>query len=168
MWQKPQGNSYDAITSAADLPSRQNASWALIDTAEQTVTVERGRTINSPNAVVKARASLEDATNGINPISTTGSETGTFTFPRKAGEKVYLAFTGLDSGDVVSEVTITDANGSKVNATICNLENPTVYCFTMPCSDASVQVSYGKYERIPVYLVHVGREWGTWGNNGSL
>lgn len=149
-------------TSAAD-PSKQAECQLTVDTAEHTVTVERENTINSPNAVVKAYASLEDATNGINPISTTGSETGTFTFPRKAGEKVYLAFTGLDSGDVVSEVTITDANGSKVNATICNLENPTVYCFTMPCSDASVQVSYAENMNAYQYTWFVGQEWGTWG-----
>ena len=117
---------------------------------------------------MKAYASLEDATNGINPISTTGSETGTFTFPRKAGEKVYLAFTGLDSGDVVSEVTITDANGSKVNATICNLENPTVYCFTMPCSDASVQVSYAENMNAYQYTWFVGQEWGTWGTTAAF
>ena len=42
--------------------------------------------------------------------------------------KTVGAFKGMDPKDVVSEVTITDANGSKVNATICNLENPTVYC----------------------------------------
>ena len=154
-------------TSAAD-PSKQAECQLTVDTAEHTVTVERENTINSPNAVVKAYASLEDATNGINPISTTGSETGTFTFPRKAGEKVYLAFTGLDSGDVVSEVTITDANGSKVNATICNLENPTVYCFTMPCSDASVQVSYAENMNAYQYTWFVGQEWGTWGTTAAF
>ena len=154
-------------TSAAD-PSKQAECQLTVDTAEHTVTVERENTINSPNAVVKAYASLEDATNGINPISTTGSETGTFTFPRKAGEKVYLAFTCLDSGDVVSEVTITDANGSKVNATICNLENPTVYCFTMPCSDASVQVSYAENMNAYQYTWFVGQEWGTWGTTAAF
>ena len=154
-------------TSAAD-PSKQAECQLTVDTAEHTVTVERENTINSPNAVVKAYASLDDATNGINPISTTGSETGTFTFSQKAGETVYLAFTGLDPKDVVSEVTITDANGSKVNATICNLENPTVYCFTMPCSDASVQVSYAENMNAYQYTWFVGQEWGTWGTTAAF
>ena len=145
-------------------PSKQAECQLTVDTAEHTVTVGRepGHT-NSLNAVVKAYASLNGAINGTNPISTTGGETGTFTFSQKAGETVYLAFTGLDPKDVVSEVTITDANGSKVNATICNLENPTVYCFTMPCSDASVQVSYAENMNAYQYTWFVGQEWGTWG-----
>lgn len=145
-------------------PSKQAECQLTVDTAEHTVTVGRepGHT-NSLNAVVKAYASLNGAINGTNPISTTGGETGTFTFSQKAGETVYLAFTGLDPKDVVSEVTITDANGSKVNATICNLENPTVYCFTMPCSNASVQVSYAENMNAYQYTWFVGQEWGTWG-----
>lgn len=155
-------------TSVAE-PSKQAECQLTVDTAEHTVTVGRepGHT-NSLNAVVKAYASLNDAKGGTNPISTTGSETGTFTFSQKAGETVYLAFTGLDSGDVVSEVTITDANGSKVNATICNLENPTVYCFTMPCSDASVQVSYAEDMNAYQYTWFVGQEWGTWGTTATF
>lgn len=150
-------------------PSKWAECQLTVDTAEHMVTVGRepGHT-NSLNAVVKAYASLNDAKGGTNPISTTGSETGTFTFSQKAGEIVYLAFTGLDSEDVVSKVTITDANGSKVNATICNLENPTVYCFTMPCSNASVQVSYAENMNAYQYTWFVGQEWGTWGTNGSL
>lgn len=155
-------------TSVAD-PSRQAVCQLTVDTAEHTVTVGRepGHT-NSLNAVVKAYASLNDAKGGTNPISTTGGETGTFTFSQKAGETVYLAFTGLDPKDVVSEVTITDANGSKVNATICNLENPTVYCFTMPCSDASVQVSYAENMNAYQYTWFVGQEWGTWGTTAAF
>lgn len=138
-------------------PSKWAECQLTVDTAEHMVTVGRepGHT-NSLNAVVKAYASLNDAKGGTNPISTTGSETGTFTFSQKAGEIVYLAFTGLDSEDVVSKVTITDANGSKVNATICNLENPTVYCFTMPCSNASVQVSYAENMNAYQYTWFVG------------
>ena len=129
-------------TSKAD-PSKWAECQLTVDTAEHTVTVGRDVTNkNSPNAVVKAYASLNGAINGTNPISTIGGETGTFTFSQKAGETVYLAFTGLDPKDVVSKVTITDANGSKVDATLCNFEDPTVYYFTMPCSNASVQVSY--------------------------
>ena len=155
-------------TSKAD-PSKQAECQLTVDTAEHTVTVGRDVTNkNSPNAVVKAYASLNGAINGTNPISTTGGETGTFTFSQKAGETVYLAFTGLDPKDVVSEVTITDANGSKVNATICNLENPTVYCFTMPCSDASVQVSYAENMNAYQYTWFVGQEWGTWGTTAAF
>ena len=78
-------------TSAAD-PSKEATCQLTVDTAEHTVTVEREKNmINSQNAVVKAYASREDAISGKNPISTTGSEAGTFTFPRKAGETVYLA-----------------------------------------------------------------------------
>ncbi len=86
-------------------PSKQAECQLTVDTAEHTVTVGRepGHT-NSLNAVVKAYASLNDAKGGTNPISTTVGETSTFS--RKAGEKVYLAFTGLDSEDVVSKVTI--------------------------------------------------------------
>ena len=150
-------------------PSKWAECQLTVDTAEHMVTVGRepGHT-NSLNAVVKAYASLNDAKGGTNPISTTGSETGTFTFSQKAGEIVYLAFTGLDSEDVVSKVTITDANGSKVNATICNLENPTVYCFTMPCSDASVQVSYAENMNAYQYTWFVGQEWGTWGTTAAF
>lgn len=150
-------------------PSKWAECQLTVDTAEHTVTVGRepGHT-NSLNAVVKAYASLNDAKGGTNPISTTGGETGTFTFSQKAGETVYLAFTGLDPKDVVSEVTITDANGSKVNATICNLENPTVYCFTMPCSDASVQVSYAENMNAYQYTWFVGQEWGTWGTTAAF
>ena len=150
-------------------PSKWAECQLTVDTAEHMVTVGRepGHT-NSLNAVVKAYASLNDAKGGTNPISTTGSETGTFTFSQKAGETVYLAFTGLDPKDVVSEVTITDANGSKVNATICNLENPTVYCFTMPCSDASVQVSYAENMNAYQYTWFVGQEWGTWGTTAAF
>ena len=150
-------------------PSKQAECQLTVDTAEHTVTVGRepGHT-NSLNAVVKAYASLNGAINGTNPISTTGGETGTFTFSQKAGETVYLAFTGLDPKDVVSEVTITDANGSKVNATICNLENPTVYCFTMPCSNASVQVSYAENMNAYQYTWFVGQEWGTWGTTAAF
>lgn len=154
-------------TSVAE-PSKEATCQLTVDTAEHTVTVERENTINSPNAVVKAYASLNDAKGGTNPISTTGGETGTFTFTQKAGETVYLAFTGLDPKDVVSEVTITDANGSKVNATICNLENPTVYCFTMPCSNASVQVSYAENMNAYQYTWFVGQEWGTWGTTAAF
>ena len=155
-------------TSVAD-PSKQAVCQLTVDTAEHMVTVGREKkNTNSPNAVVKAYASLEDAINGINPISTTGSETGTFTFSRKAGEKVYLAFTGLDSGDVVHQVTITDGNDSQVDAAICNLENPTVYCFTMPCSDASVQVSYAENMNAYQYTWFVGQEWGTWGTTAAF
>lgn len=154
-------------TSVAD-PSKEAVCNLTVDTAEHTVTVERENTINSPNAVVKAYASMDDAKKGTNPISTTGSETSTFTFSQKAGEKVYLAFTGLDRDDIVSKVTITDANGSKVDATICNLENPTVYCFTMPCSDASVQVSYAENMNAYQYTWFVGQEWGTWGTTAAF
>ena len=150
-------------------PSKWAECQLTVDTAEHTVTVGRDVTNkNSPNAVVKAYASLNGAINGTNPISTIGGETGTFTFSQKAGETVYLAFTGLDPKDVVSEVTITDANGSKVNATICNLENPTVYCFTMPCSDASVQVSYAENMNAYQYTWFVGQEWGTWGTTAAF
>lgn len=155
-------------TSKAD-PSKWAECQLTVDTAKHMVTVGRepGHT-NSLNAVVKAYASLNGAINGTNPISTIGGETGTFTFSQKAGETVYLAFTGLDPKDVVSEVTITDANGSKVNATICNLENPTVYCFTMPCSDASVQVSYAENMNAYQYTWFVGQEWGTWGTTAAF
>ena len=155
-------------TSKAD-PSKWAECQLTVDTAKHMVTVGRepGHT-NSLNAVVKAYASLNGAINGTNPISTTGGETGTFTFSQKAGETVYLAFTGLDPKDVVSEVTITDANGSKVNATICNLENPTVYCFTMPCSNASVQVSYAENMNAYQYTWFVGQEWGTWGTTAAF
>ena len=81
---------------------------------------------------------------------------------------MYLAFTGLDPKDVVSEVTITGENNSKVNATICNLENPTVYCFTMPCSDASVQVSYAENMTRTSIPGSVGQEWGTWGTTAAF
>lgn len=155
-------------TSKAD-PSKWAECQLTVDMAKHMVTVGRepGHT-NSLNAVVKAYASLNGAINGTNPISTTGGETGTFTFSQKAGETVYLAFTGLDPKDVVSEVTITDANGSKVNATICNLENPTVYCFTMPCSNASVQVSYAENMNAYQYTWFVGQEWGTWGTTAAF
>lgn len=150
-------------------PSKQAVCQLTVDTAEHTVTVGRepGHT-NSLNAVVKAYASLNDAKGGTNPISTTGSETGTFTFSQKAGETVYLAFTGLDSEDVVSKVTITDANGSKVDATLCNFEDPTVYYFTMPCSNASVQVSYAVNLNATQYTWFVGQEWGTWGTTAAF
>ena len=155
-------------TSKAD-PSKWAECQLTVDTAEHTVTVGRDVTNkNSPNAVVKAYASLNGAINGTNPISTIGGETGTFTFSQKAGETVYLAFTGLDPKDVVSEVTITGENNSKVNATICNLENPTVYCFTMPCSDASVQVSYAENMNAYQYTWFVGQEWGTWGTTAAF
>ena len=150
-------------------PSKQAVCQLTVDTAEHMVTVGRepGHT-NSLNAVVKAYASLNDAKGGTNPISTTGSETGTFTFSQKAGEIVYLAFTGLDSEDVVSKVTITDANGSKVDATLCNFEDPTVYYFTMPCSNASVQVSYAVNLNATQYTWFVGQEWGTWGTTAAF
>lgn len=155
-------------TSKAD-PSKWAECQLTVDTAEHTVTVGRDVTNkNSPNAVVKAYASLNGAINGTNPISTIGGETGTFTFSQKAGETVYLAFTGLDPKDVVSEVTITGENNSKVNATICNLENPTVYCFTMPCSNASVQVSYAENMNAYQYTWFVGQEWGTWGTTAAF
>ena len=154
-------------TSVAD-PSKEAVCNLTVDTAEHTVTVERENTINSPNAVVKAYASMDDAKKGTNPISTTGSETGTFTFSQKAGEKVYLAFTGLDRDDIVSKVTITDANGSKVDATLCNFEDPTVYYFTMPCSNASVQVSYAVNLNATQYTWFVGQEWGTWGTTAAF
>ena len=149
-------------------PSKQAECQLTVDTAEHTVTVGRENTINSLNAVVKAYASLDDAKKETNPISTIGSETGTFTFSRKAGEKVYLAFTGLDRDDIVSKVTITDGNDSNVDAAICNLENPTVYCFTMPCSDASVQVSYAENMNAYQYTWFVGQEWGTWGTTAAF
>lgn len=150
-------------------PSKWAECQLTVDTAEHMVTVGRepGHT-NSLNAVVKAYASLNDAKGGTNPISTTGSETGTFTFSQKAGEIVYLAFTGLDSEDVVSKVTITDANGSKMDATLCNFEDPTVYYFTMPCSNASVQVSYAVNLNATQYTWFVGQEWGTWGTTAAF
>jgi len=154
-------------TSVAD-PSKEAVCNLTVDTAEHTVTVERENTINSPNAVVKAYASMDDAKKGTNPISTTGSETSTFTFSQKAGEKVYLAFTGLDRDDIVSKVTITDANGSKVDATLCNFEDPTVYYFTMPCSNASVEVSYAVNLNATQYTWFVGQEWGTWGTTAAF
>ena len=155
-------------TSVAD-SSKQAECQLTVDTADHTVTVGRKPDhTNSLNAVVKAYTSLDDAKKGTNPISTTGSENSTFTFPQKAGETVYLAFTGLDPKDVVSEVTITDKNNSKVDATICNLENPTVYCFTMPCSDASVQVSYAENMNAYQYTWFVGQEWGTWGTTAAF
>ena len=154
-------------TSVAD-PSKEAVCNLTVDTAEHTVTVERENTINSPNAVVKAYASMDDAKKGTNPISTTGSETSTFTFSQKAGEKVYLAFTGLDRDDIVSKVTITDANGSKVDATLCNFEDPTVYYFTMPCSNASVEVSYAVNLNTTQYTWFVGQEWGTWGTTAAF
>lgn len=153
-------------TSVAD-PSKEAICQLTVDTAKHTVTVEREKTnTNSPNAVVKAYASLEEAINGTNSISTTVGETSTFS--RKAGEKVYLAFTGLDSEDVVSKVTITDKNGSKVDATLCNFEDPTVYYFTMPCSDASVEVSYAVNLNATQYTWFVGQEWGTWGTTAAF
>ena len=155
-------------TSVAD-SSKQAECQLTVDTADHTVTVGRKPDhTNSLNAVVKAYASLDDAKGETNPISTTDSATGTVTFSRKAGETVYLAFTGLDPLDVVSEVTITDKNNSKVDATICNLENPTVYCFTMPCSDASVQVSYAENMNAYQYTWFVGQEWGTWGTTAAF
>ena len=165
----PRGSVRLTATVDVENGASRDVEWKSSNPAEHTVTVEREKNmINSQNAVVKAYASREDAISGKNPISTTGSEAGTFTFPRKAGETVYLAFTGLDSGDVVHQVTITDGNDSQVDAAICNLENPTVYCFTMPCSDASVQVSYAENMNAYQYTWFVGQEWGTWGTTAAF
>ena len=73
----------------------------------------------------------------------------------------------MDSEDLVSGVEVADGYASKVNAQLCHLENPTVYCFTMPCSDTSVQVSYAEDLNAYQYTWFVGQEWSTWGTTAT-
>ena len=43
-----------------------------------------------------------------------------------------------------------------------------MYCFTMPCSNASVQVSYAENMNAYQYTWFVGQEWGTWGTTAAF
>ncbi len=55
-----------------------------------------------------------------------------------------------------------------MDATLCNFEDPTVYYFTMPCSNASVEVSYAVNLNATQYTWFVGQEWGTWGTTAAF
>lgn len=153
-------------TSVAD-PSQKAECQIMVDNTEHAVTVQRIISDNSLNAKANVYASLEDAISGENSIGITGDVKGTFTFAWPAGKELYLAFTDVDSKDLVSRVEIADANGSKINTQLCNMENPTVYCFTMPCSDTSVQVSYAENMNAYQYTWFVGQEWSTWGTTAT-
>ena len=153
-------------TSAAD-PSQKAECQIMVDNTKHTVTVKRIISDNSLNAKANVYASLEDAVSGENPIGITGDVKGTFTFAWPAGKEIYLAFTDVDSEDLVSGVEVADGYASKVNAQLCHLENPTVYCFTMPCSDTSVQVSYAEDLNAYQYTWFVGQEWSTWGTTAT-
>lgn len=153
-------------TSAVD-PSQKAECQIMVDNTEHAVMVKRIISDNSLNAKANVYASLEDAISGENPIGITGDVKGAFTFAWPAGKKIYLAFTDVDSEDLVSRVEIADANGSKVNVQLCNMENPAVYCFTMPCSDTSVQVSYAENMNAYQYTWFVGQEWSTWGTTAT-
>lgn len=153
-------------TSAVD-PSQKAECQIMVDNTEHAVTVKRIISDNSLNAKANVYASLEDAISGENPIGIKGDVKGTFTFAWPAGKELYLAFTDVDSKDLVSRVEIADANGSKVNVQLCNMENPAVYCFTMPCSDTSVQVSYAENMNAYQYTWFVGQEWSTWGTTAT-
>ncbi len=43
-----------------------------------------------------------------------------------------------------------------------------MYCFTMPCSNASVEVSYAGKLNANQYTWFVGQEWGTWGTTAAF
>lgn len=152
------------ITAASeDNPAVYDNCEVTVDTEMHKVEVERNSG-NSPDAEATAYGSLEDAVSGANPIDIQGDPKGTFTFSRKAGNEIYLAFKNLAQSDKVSTVLFTDENGTGVNAKLCHL-NPTVYCFTMPCSDTSVKVAYAENMNAYQYTWFVGQEWSTTGKD---
>ena len=155
---------YTITAASVDDPVVCDVCYVTVDTERHKVVVERNSG-NSPDAEATAYASLEDAVNGTNPIDIQeGDSKGTFTFLRKAGNEIYLAFKNLEQSDKVSTVLFTDENGTCVNAKLCNL-NPTVYCFTMPCSDTSVKVTYAENMNAYQYTWFVGQEWSTTGKD---
>lgn len=155
---------YTITAASVDDPVVCDVCYVTVDTERHKVVVERNSG-NSPDAEATAYASLEDAVNGTNPIDIQeGDSKGTFTFLRKAGNEIYLAFKNLEQSDKVSTVLFTDENGTCVNAKLCNL-NPTVYCVTMPCSDTSVKVTYAENMNAYQYTWFVGQEWSTTGKD---
>lgn len=154
---------YTITAASVDDPAVCDNCEVTVDTKMHKVVVERNSG-NSPDAEATAYGSLEDAVNGTNPIDRQGDPKGTFTFSRKAGNEIYLAFKNLAQSDKVSTVLFTDENGTGVNAKLCHL-NPTVYCFTMPCSDTSVKVAYAENMNAYQYAWFVGQEWSTTGKD---
>ena len=154
---------YTITAASVDDPAVCDNCEVTVDTKMHEVVVERNSG-NSPDAEATAYGSLEDAVRGINPIDIQGDPKGTFTFLRKAGNEIYLAFKNLEQSDKVSTVLFTDENGTEVNAKLCH-PNPTVYCFTMPCSDTSVKVAYAENMNAYQYTWFVGQEWSTTGED---
>lgn len=154
---------YTITAASVDDPAVCDNCEVTVDTEMHKVVVERNSG-NSSDAEATAYGSLEDAVSGTNPIDIQGDPKGTFTFSRKAGNEIYLAFKNLAQSDKVSTVLFTDENGTGVNAKLCNL-NPTVYCFTMPCSDTSVKVAYAENMNAYQYTWFVGQEWSTTGKD---
>ena len=154
---------YTITAASVDDPAVCDNCEVTVDTEIHKVVVERNSG-NSPDAEATAYGSLEDAVSGTKPIDIQGDPKGTFTFSRKAGNEIYLAFKNLAQSDKVSTVLFTDENGTCVNAKLCHL-NPTVYCFTMPCSDTSVKVTYAENMNAYQYTWFVGQEWSTTGKD---
>ena len=154
---------YMITVASEDNPAVYDNCEVTVDTEMHKVVVERNSG-NSPDAEATAYGSLKDAVSGDNPIDIQGDPKGTFTFSQKAGNEIYLAFKNLAQSDKVSTVLFTDENGTCVNAKLCNL-NPTVYCFTMPCSDTSVKVTYAENLNAYQYTWFVGQEWSTTGKD---
>lgn len=154
---------YTITAASVDDPVVCDVCYVTVDTERHKVEVERNSG-NSPDAEATAYGSLKDAVSGANPIGIQGDPKGTFTFSQKAGNEIYLAFKNLAQSDKVSTVLFTDENSTCVNAKLCNL-NPTVYCFTMPCSDTSVKVTYAENMNAYQYTWFVGREWSTTGKD---
>ncbi|WP_448861940.1 carboxypeptidase regulatory-like domain-containing protein [Clostridium sp.] len=154
---------YTITAASVDAPAVCDNCEVTVDTKMHEVVVERNSG-NSPDAEATAYGSLEDAVSETDPIKIQGDPKGTFTFSRKAGNEIYLAFKNLEQSDKVSTVLFTDENGTGVNAKLCHL-NPTVYCFTMPCSDTSVKVAYAENMNAYQYTWFVGREWSTTGKD---
>ena len=154
---------YTITAASVDDPAVCDNCEVTVDTEMHKVVVERNSG-NSPDAEATAYGSLEDAVSGTKPIDIQGDPKGTFTFSRKAGNEIYLAFKNLAQSDKVSTVLFTDENGTCVNAKLCHL-NPTVYCFTMPCSDTSVKVTYAENMNAYQYTWFVGQEWSTTGKD---
>lgn len=154
---------YTITAASEDNPAVCDNCEVTVDTEMHKVEVERNSG-NSPDAEATAYGSLEDAVSGANPIEIQGDPKGTFTFSWKAGNEIYLAFKNLAQSDKVSTVLFTDENGTGVNAKLCHL-NPTVYCFTMPCSDTSVKVAYAENLNAYQYTWFVGQEWSSTGKD---
>lgn len=158
------------VTAVSQFDKRKQADSVItVDNSEHTVSITREDSKNSLNAEIEVYWSKEAAegTSGISPEkSGKGTADSPITIQARAGSEIYLKFKNLDVEDVVNHIVVTGEDGKTFEAELCSID-PFIGYFTMPCSNAKVEVKYSTDITPYQYTWFVGQDWSTWGTTAT-